>query len=102
VEETKWGNLEAALERNLETALEQIGSLDISEAWDKWLVFRDEGLGGYEPPPFVQHRQMSASWLRVIFGALIVAGFGLALMVVGLLLPSRPPRQVLARPTKRV
>ena len=98
-DEMKWDNLEESHAR--------IDGFTIEEAWEGWTILRKDSIGPYTPPVFVVHRLFSEYWLKYVFGSLIVAAVGFALIVVAFISRSatshsrRAPRRAPATPTKR-
>ena len=83
-EETRWDDITAA-ER-------MIDKMPVDVAWEEWIQVRDFGLGVQQPPEFMIHRHVSRIWRKFVLGGLGVAGLGLLLIGLAIVLP-RPRRR---------
>ena len=82
---------------NLERSRQDIGQMNIGETWELWTLARTDSIGPYNPPLFIRHQVLSARWLRVVVGSLVVAAVGLVVLLSAFLVSPRAKSRV--RPT---
>jgi hypothetical protein len=81
---------------NAGPVLAEVDTLSSADTWDAWIDLRNNGLGPYMPTAKFMVEAALQHIFRVMVGGLVVAGAGLAMAIVSMLLPGTqgsPPRK---------
>jgi hypothetical protein len=73
--------------------LSRIEQMTPSDLWDAWHFFAEHGLGDHESSVYVQYREESRRRLKNTAIAGVIAGFGVGLALIAMVIPGRQRTQ---------
>ncbi len=90
-----------AWDTRLDSDLELLENMSLTDAWANWLLIRDSGIGPYIPPMYVRSRMVSQYWWKYVKVGLSMALVGLVVLLSAFVIPRRDTSQRRRPPRKR-